>query len=142
LTDSVADFLTRLRNAIHADHDDAVVPASRMNQELARFLQQEGYILGFAVEQTDRPPGAKTHKTTAEFQALRIRLKYTEDREPVISGLKRVSKPGRRQYANTDQLPRVLGGMGTAILTTSKGLMTANQARRERVGGEVLAHVW
>ena len=142
MTDSVADFLTRLRNAIHADHDDAVVPASRMNQELARVLQQEGYILGFAVEKTDRPPGASSHKTTAEFEALRIRLKYTEDREPVISGLKRISKPGRRQYANTEQLPRVLGGMGTAILTTSKGLMTANQARRERVGGEVLAHVW
>jgi small subunit ribosomal protein S8 len=142
LTDSVADFLTRLRNAIHADHDDAIVPASRMNQELARVLQQEGYILDFAVEKTDRPPGASSHKTTAEFEALRIRLKYTEDREPVISGLKRISKPGRRQYANTDQLPRVLGGMGTAILTTSKGLMTANQARRERVGGEVLAHVW
>jgi small subunit ribosomal protein S8 len=142
LTDSVADFLTRLRNAIHADHDDVVVPASRMNQELARVLQQEGYILEFGVEPTDRPPGARSHKTTAEFQALRIQLKYTEDREPVISGLKRISKPGRRQYANTDQLPRVLGGMGTAILTTSKGLMTANQARRERVGGEVLAHIW
>ena len=142
MTDSVADFLTRVRNAIHADHDEVVVPASRMNQELARVLEQEGYILGFGVEATDRPPGAKSHKTTAEFQALRIRLKYTEDREPVISGLKRISKPGRRQYANTDQLPRVLGGMGTAILTTSKGLMTANQARRERVGGEVLAHVW
>jgi small subunit ribosomal protein S8 len=113
-----------------------------MNQELARVLQQEGYILGFAVEKTDRPPGASSHKTTAEFEALRIRLKYTEDREPVISGLKRISKPGRRQYANADQLPRVLGGMGTAILTTSKGLMTANQARRERVGGEVLAHIW
>jgi small subunit ribosomal protein S8 len=131
-----------VRNAIHADHDDVVVPASRMNRELARVLQQEGYILGFAVEQTDRPPGSRNRKTTSEFEALRIQLKYTEDREPVISGLKRVSKPGRRQYANTDQLPRVLGGMGTAILTTSKGLMTANQARRERVGGEVLAHVW
>ena len=142
MTDSVADFLTRVRNAIHADHDEALVPASRMNQELARVLEQEGYILGFAVESTDRPPGAKTHKTTAQFQALRIRLKYTEDREPVISGIKRVSKPGRRQYANADQLPRVLGGMGTAILTTSKGLMTANQARREHIGGEVLAHVW
>jgi small subunit ribosomal protein S8 len=142
LTDSVADFLTRVRNAIHADHDDVVVPASRMNRELARVLQQEGYILGFAVEKTDRPPGSRNRKTTSEFEALRIQLKYTEDREPVISGLKRVSKPGRRQYANTDQLPRVLGGMGTAILTTSKGLMTANQARRERVGGEVLAHVW
>ena len=142
MTDSVADFLTRLRNAIHADHDDAVVPASRMNQELARVLQQEGYIVGFAVEKTDRAPGSRSHKTTAEFQALRIELKYTEDREPVISGLRRISKPGRRQYTDADRLPRVQGGMGTAILTTSKGVMTAYQARNERVGGEVLAHIW
>jgi small subunit ribosomal protein S8 len=142
LTDSVADFLTRLRNAIHADHDDVVVPASRMNQELARVLQQEGYIVGFGVETTDRPPGSRSHKTTAQFQALRIQLKYTEDREPVISGLRRISKPGRRQYTDADRLPRVQGGMGTAILTTSKGVMTAYQARSERVGGEVLAHIW
>jgi small subunit ribosomal protein S8 len=142
LTDPVADFLTRIRNAIRADRDEVVVPASRMNRELARVLQQEGYILGSEVEKTDRPPGSSNRKTTAEFEALRIRLKYTEDREPVISGLRRVSKPGRRQYAGADRLPRVLGGMGTAILTTSKGLMTANDARREHVGGEVLAHVW
>jgi small subunit ribosomal protein S8 len=113
-----------------------------MNQELARVLQQEGYIVGFAVEKTDRPPGSNSHKTTAEFEALRITLRYTEDREPVISGLQRISKPGRRQYANADQLPRVQGGMGTAILTTSKGVMTAYQARDQRVGGEVLAHIW
>ena len=106
------------------------------------MLQQEGYVLGFAVETTNRPPGSRNHKTTAEFQALRIRLKYTEDREPVISGLRRISTPGRRQYANADQLPRVQGGMGTAILTTSKGVMTAYQARDARVGGEVLAHIW
>ncbi len=142
MTDTVADFLTRMRNAIHADRDDVVVPASRMNQELARVLQREGYILGFAIEKTDRPPGARSHKTTAEFEALRIQLKYTEDRESVISGLKRISKPGRRQYAGADRLPRVLGGMGIGILTTSKGLMSVNEARRERVGGEVLAHVW
>jgi small subunit ribosomal protein S8 len=142
VTDPVADFLTRIRNGIRADHDDVVVPASRINRELARVLQQEGYIEDFSVEKTDRPPGSKGHKTTAEFEALRIRLKYTEERESVISGIRRVSKPGRRQYAGADQLPRVLGGMGTAILTTSKGLMTANEARREHIGGEVLAHVW
>jgi small subunit ribosomal protein S8 len=142
LTDSVADFLTRIRNAIHADRDDVIVPASRLNQELARVLQQEGYIQGFAVEKTDRPPGSSNRKTTAEFEALRIQLRYTEDREPVISGLRRISKPGRRQYANADQLPRVQGGMGTAILTTSKGVMTAYQARDVHVGGEVLAHIW
>src|SRR5262245_41592472 len=114
-----------------------------MNRELARVLRQEGYIDDFAVEKTDKPPGASSNsKTTAEFEALRITLRYTEDREPVISGLQRISKPGRRQYANADELPRVLGGMGTAILTTSKGVMTAYQARSERVGGEVLAHVW
>ena len=119
-----------------------MVPASRMNQEMARVLQQEGYIQGFAVEKTDRPPGSNSHKTTAEFEALRVQLRYTEDREPVISGLRRISKPGRRQYANADELPRVQGGMGTAILTTSKGVMTAYEAGRERVGGEVLAHIW
>ena len=142
MTDSVADFLTRIRNAIHADRDDVIVPASRLNQELARVLQQEGYIQSFAVEKTDRPPGSSNRKTTAEFEALRIQLRYTEDREPVISGLRRISKPGRRQYADAAQLPRVQGGMGTAILTTSKGVMTAYQARDAHVGGEVLAHVW
>jgi small subunit ribosomal protein S8 len=142
LTDSVADFLTRIRNAIHADRDDVVVPASRLNQEMARVLQQEGYIQGFKVETTDRPPGSSNRKTTAEFQALRIELRYTEDREPVISGLRRISKPGRRQYSNADALPRVQGGMGTAIMTTSKGVMTAYEARNEHVGGEVLAHIW
>ena len=143
MNDPVADFLTRVRNAISADREHVIVPASRMNRELARVLRDEGYIDSFAVEKTDKPPGASSNsKTTAEFEALRIALRYTEDREPVISGLQRISKPGRRQYANADELPRVLGGMGTAILTTSKGVMTAYQARSERVGGEVLAHVW
>jgi small subunit ribosomal protein S8 len=143
LNDPVADFLTRVRNAISADREHVIVPASRMNRELARVLRDEGYIDSFAVEKTDKPPGASSNsKTTAEFEALRITLRYTEDREPVISGLQRISKPGRREYANADELPRVLGGMGTAILTTSKGVMTAYQARSERVGGEVLAHVW
>ena len=143
MNDPVADFLTRVRNAISADREHVIVPASRMNRELARVLRDEGYIDSFAVEKTDKPPGASSNsKTTAEFEALRITLRYTEDREPVISGLQRISKPGRREYANADELPRVLGGMGTAILTTSKGVMTAYQARSERVGGEVLAHVW
>ena len=142
MSDSVADCLTRIRNTLGADHLDVLVPASRLNQELARVLRQEGYIEDFDVEKTDQPPGSSNRKTTAEFEALRIRLRYTEDRESVISGLRRISKPGRRQYADADQLPRVLGGMGTAILTTSKGVMTAYQARNERVGGEVLAHVW
>ena len=143
MTDSVADFLTRIRNAIHADREQVIVPASRLNRELARVLQQEGYIDDFKVEKTDKPPGSSSNsKPTAEFEALRITLRYTEDREPVISGLKRVSKPGRREYTTADQLPRVLGGMGTAIITTSRGVMTANEARRQHVGGEVVAYVW
>ena len=142
MTDSVADFLTRIRNAIHADRDDVIVPASRLNQEMARVLRQEGYIQDFAVEKTDRPPGSSNRKTTAEFEALRLQLRYTEDREPVISGLRRISKPGRRQYTDADRLPRVQGGMGTAIMTTSKGVMTAYEARNQRVGGEILAHIW
>jgi small subunit ribosomal protein S8 len=142
LSDSVADCLTRIRNALGADHEDVLVPASRLNQELARVLQQEGYIEAFGVEQTTRPPGSRERKSTTQFDVLRIRLKYTEARQPVIQGMRAVSKPGRRQYASADRLPRVQGGMGTAILTTSRGVMTAYQARDQRVGGEVLAYVW
>jgi small subunit ribosomal protein S8 len=139
---SVADTLTRIRNALGADHEDVVVPASRLNQELARVLRQEGYIEDFGIEQTNRPPGSGKRNSSAQFDALRIRLKYTEARQPVISGMRCVSKPGRRQYASADKLPRVQGGMGTAILTTSRGVMTAYQAREQRVGGEVLAYIW
>ena len=142
MSDSVADCLTRIRNALGADHEDVVVPASRLNQELARVLHQEGYIEDFGIEQTHRPPGSRERKSTTQFDALRIRLKYTEAREPVISGMRCVSKAGRRQYASADELPRVQGGMGTAILTTSRGVMTAYQARDQRVGGEVLAYIW
>src|SRR5918996_399098 len=142
MSDSVADCLTRIRNALGADHEDVVVPASRLNQELARVLRQEGYIEDFGIEQTNRPPGSGKRNSSAQFDALRIRLKYTEARQPVISGMRCVSKPGRRQYASADKLPRVQGGMGTAILTTSRGVMTAYQARDQRVGGEVLAYVW
>jgi small subunit ribosomal protein S8 len=140
MSDSVADFLTRIRNAIKADHDDVLIPSSRLNVELARLLKQEGYIDDFAVEQMRRKVGSRL--SSVEFDTLRVKLKYTEDREPVISGIKRVSKPGRRQYATADELPRVLGGMGTAIITTSRGVMTAYEAQRQRVGGEVLAIVW
>jgi small subunit ribosomal protein S8 len=140
MNDSVADFLTRIRNAVTADHDHVAIPASRFNREMARLLQEEGYIEGFRV---DRRRGIRRGKETAsEFEMLDVELKYTEDREPVISGLKRVSKPGRREYVTADELPRVLGGMGTAIITTSSGLMTANEARRRHIGGEVVAHVW
>ena len=139
---SVADCLTRIRNALGADHEDVLVPASRLNQELARVLQQEGYIEDFGVEQTTQPPGSRESKSTTQFDVLRIRLKYTEARRPVIQGMRCISKPGRRQYSSADSLPRVQGGMGTAILPTSRGVMTAYQARDQRVGGEVLAYIW
>jgi small subunit ribosomal protein S8 len=140
MNDSVADFLTRIRNALKADHDDVLIPSSGLNRELARLLKQEGYIEDFSIERMRRQAGSRPSR--AEFETIRVKLKYTQDRDPVISGLKRVSKPGRRQYATADELPRVLGGMGTAIITTSRGVMTANEARRERVGGEVVAYVW
>jgi small subunit ribosomal protein S8 len=141
MNDPVADFLTRVRNAVVADHDHVVIPASRFNRELARLLQQEGYIEGFSIDKR-RPTRRGKETTTTEFEMIEVELKYTEDREPVISGLRRVSKPGRRQYVTADELPRVLGGMGTAIITTSSGLMTANEARRRHIGGEVVAFVW
>jgi small subunit ribosomal protein S8 len=140
MNDTVADVLTRIRNALQADHDDALMPSSRLGIELARLLKQEGYIEDYSVEKARRSGSGRP--TEAEFEWLRIKLKYTEDRDSVISGLERISKPGRRRYATVDELPRVLGGMGTAIVTTSRGVMTANEARRENVGGEVLAYVW
>jgi small subunit ribosomal protein S8 len=138
--DTVADFLTRIRNALHADHDEAVIPSSRMNVELARVLKEEGYIVDYRVQKEARSGSGRP--TESEFDWLRVTLKYTEDRDSVISGLRRISTPGRRQYVTADELPRVQGGMGTAIITTSRGVMTAYEARRQNVGGEVLAHIW
>jgi small subunit ribosomal protein S8 len=129
-TDPIADFLTRIRNGLIADQDDVVMPASKFKAELARILREQGYIEEYAVE-----PGRVG-------QVLRVRLKYTEDRRSVISGLERVSKPGRREYVNADDVPKVLGGMGTAIVSTSSGVMTGHDARRARVGGELVAKVW
>jgi small subunit ribosomal protein S8 len=140
MNDSVADLLTRIRNAIKADHDDVLIPASGLNREIARLLKQEGYIEDFGVERLRRQAGSRPSR--AEFDTLRVKLKYTQDRDPVISGLRRVSKPGRRQYATSNQLPKVQGGMGTVIVTTSSGVMTAYEARRKGVGGEVVAFVW
>lgn len=142
MTDPVADFLTRIRNALMAEYDEALVPSSRLNAELVRLLKEEGYIEDFSREMMHPPRGRRRSRRVAEVEMIRVRLKYTEERQPVISGLKRISKPGRRHYATADTLPRVLGGMGTAIVTTSKGVMTANEARRQRVGGEVVAFVW
>ena len=140
MNDSVADFLTRVRNALKADHDDVLIPASKLNHEIARLLKQEGYIEDFSVERMRRQVGSRPSR--AEFETLRVKLKYTQDRDSVISGLKRVSKPGRRQYATAGELPKVQGGMGTVIISSSSGLMTGNEARRAGVGGEVVAYVW
>jgi small subunit ribosomal protein S8 len=140
MNDSVADLLTRIRNAIKADHDEVLIPSSGLNREIARLLKQEGYIEDFGVEQMRRQAGSRPSR--AEFETIRVKLKYTQDRDPVISGLRRVSKPGRRQYAPAGELPKVQGGMGTVILTTSRGVMTAYEARRVGVGGEIVAYVW
>jgi small subunit ribosomal protein S8 len=130
LTDPIADMLTRIRNANKARHDRAVMPTSRLKEEIARILKQEGYITDFHVEKGD------------SFDSLVIELKFGRNRERVITDLKRVSKPGRRVYAGRDRLPRVLGGMGTAILSTSQGLVTSKTAAERGVGGEVICFIW
>jgi small subunit ribosomal protein S8 len=130
MTDPIADFLTRIRNGMRADFDSVEIPASGFKTELARILAEQGYIVGYATE-----PGRVG-------EILRVELKYTEDRAPVISGMERVSRPGRRTYVNAGEIPKVLGGMGTAIMSTSRGVMTGHDARRQGVGGEVVAYVW
>jgi small subunit ribosomal protein S8 len=132
MTDPVADMLTRIRNANVAFHDDVVMPASKLKVALAKILEQEGYISGSSVEDDSSYPRPR----------LRIAMKYTPDRKRTISGLRRVSKPGLRVYTPADRLPRVLGGMGIAILSTNQGLMTDREARQRHVGGEVLCQVW
>jgi small subunit ribosomal protein S8 len=133
MTDPVADFLTRLRNAATANKETVAIPASRLKRELARILAEQGYIESFEVQPPE--PGR------AGDQII-VRLKYTEDRQPVITKLARVSRPGRRVYVNADEVPKILGGMGTAIVSTSRGVMTGHEARAARVGGEVVAEVW
>ncbi len=130
LTDPVADMLTRIRNANKALHDTTSMPASKLKVEIARLLKEEGYITDFGVESGE------------SFDLLVIKLKYGRGRERVLTDLKRVSKPGRRIYARKDRLPRVLGGMGISILSTSRGLMTSRKAAEEGVGGEVVCFVW
>ena len=130
VTDPIADLLTRIRNALVAEHDAVELPSSRFKAEVTRILAEQGYIEGYRTE------------TARVGQTLHIDLKYTDDRRPVISGLKRVSSPGRRTYVAADEIPRVLGGMGTAIVSTSSGVMTGHEAKQRGVGGEVVAHVW
>ena len=131
-TDPIADMLTRIRNANQALHERAEMPTSRLKSEIARILKEEGYITDFHVEPGEELP----------YDTLVIELKYGRSRERVIRDLKRVSKPGRRVYARKDRLPRVLGGMGTAILSTSNGLITSRAAEEQGVGGEVVCFVW
>ena len=130
VNDPVADFLTRIRNALSAQHDSVVIPASKFKVELARILREQGYIEDYATE------------PARVGEALRVRLKYTEERASVISGLKRVSSPGRRTYVHSGEIPKILGAMGTTIVSTSRGVMTGHEAKRQGVGGEVVAYVW
>jgi small subunit ribosomal protein S8 len=133
MTDPISDFLTRLRNAAKAQHQDVTIPSSKLKQELARILKEQGYIDAYAVhEPAAGRPG----------EELTITLKYTEDRKPVISGLERVSRPGRRTYVDSTHIPRIQGGMGTTIISTSRGVMTGHEARQRGVGGELVARVW
>jgi small subunit ribosomal protein S8 len=130
LTDPIADMLTRIRNANLALHEAVEMPSSGMRREIARILEEEGYIEGFAVNRGE------------SFDTLKVTLKYGPNRERVISGVKRISKPGRRIYAKKDRPHKVLGGMGVAILSTSSGVVTGRQAQEKGVGGEVLCYVW
>jgi small subunit ribosomal protein S8 len=132
MTDPIADMLTRVRNANVAMHDNVRMPSSKLKESLAAILEREGYIEGFNVHDDPGRPG----------RMLDIRMKYAADRTRTISGLRRVSKPGLRVYTGADRLPRVLGGLGVAVLSTSQGLMTDREARKRRMGGEVLCYVW
>ncbi len=148
LTDPIADMLTRIRNANRAMHERAEIPTSRMKEEIARLLKEEGYIRDYRVVSSDehnrelasKPDSNK--KDRRAYNTLVIELKYGGNRERVLTDLKRVSKPGRRIYARKDRLPRVLGGMGTAIMSTSRGLVTSRTAEQEGIGGEVICFVW
>jgi small subunit ribosomal protein S8 len=133
MTDPIADFLTRIRNGITAAHEEVEVPASRLKTEMARILREQGYIEAYEV----RPA-----EGGAAGDRIHIRLKYTDNRTSVISGLKRVSRPGQRTYVDAKHVPKVLGGMGTTIMSTSHGVMTGHDARKAGVGGEVVAEVW
>jgi len=132
LTDPIADMLTRIRNANTAMHDEVRMPSSRQKVALAKVLESEGYIGGFEVAPAAKGPG----------ETLTIQMKYSDDRDRTISGLRRISTPGLRVYRKADAVPRVLGGLGVAVLSTSHGLMTDREARQRNVGGEVLCYVW
>ena len=133
MTDPIADFLTRVRNGITAAHEEVAIPSSKLKREMARILKEQGHIRDFEIEApTPDHPG----------ELIRVTLKYTEDRRSAISGLKRVSRPGQRTYVDSKSMPKVLGGMGTAIVSTSRGVMTGHDARKQGVGGELVAQIW
>lgn len=130
MTDPISDMLARIRNASSATHDEVLIPASKIKENIARILVDEGYVDALESVTDDGHP------------YIKLRLRYSTEREPAISGIRRISKPGRRVYRGSAELPRVLGGLGVAIISTSQGVMTDKQARRSRIGGEVLAYVW
>jgi small subunit ribosomal protein S8 len=133
MTDPVSDFLTRLRNAAKAQHHDVAIPSSKLKREMARILKEQGYIEDYSVAAArDGRPG----------EEITVTLKYTRERKAVITGLQRVSRPGQRTYVDHAHIPRVQGGMGTTIISTSKGVMTGHEARQRGVGGELVAKVW
>ena len=129
-TDPIADYLTRIRNAIRAGHDEVEIPLNGLKLEMSRILKEQGYIKDFS------------RKPARVGELINVELKYTQDRQPVILGIERVSRPGRRRYVNHESVPRVDGGTGTAIVSTSVGVMTGHEARSKGVGGEVVAYVW
>lgn len=133
MTDPIADFLTRVRNGARASHETVLIPSSKLKRELARILKEQGYIDGYTIEAAN-----------ADFPAerIRIKLKYTGNRRPVIQGIQRVSRPGQRTYVGHGEIPKIQGGLGTAIISTSQGVMTGHEARSKGVGGEVVAKVW
>jgi small subunit ribosomal protein S8 len=133
MTDPIADFLTRIRNGIMAAKEEVEIPSSRLKREMARILTEQGYILGY----DEAPPSPDS-----AGEKILVRLKYTDNRTSVISGLRRVSRPGQRTYVDAKHIPKVLGGMGTTIMSTSQGVMTGHEARAAGVGGEVVAEVW
>ncbi len=130
LSDPVSDFLTRLKNASNAGNESFTAPFSKMKAEIARILQEEGYIWNYET------------KTEGQFPEIEVKVKYSDAGEAVLQNVKRVSKPGLRQYVGADEIPRVLSGLGIAIISTSKGLMTGQKARKAKLGGEVIANVW
>ncbi len=140
ITDPTSDLLTRIRNALAASHETVAVPASKLGKQIARILTEQGYIDGYELRPPDQ--GRRRRGRGSAGERIEIQLRYTEERQPVISGLRRVSRPGRRTYVDSKHIPKVLGGMGTTIVSTSHGVMTGHEARQRGVGGEVVAEVW